>query len=417
MKLLILEDSQGLAKILALQIKKSIDIEIDLAYTLAEAKALIERRTYALAVVDLHLPDSQEDQIVDYFVDKSLPIIIMTGSYDEKLQAHISQKRIIDYIVKESTETIHYLIDKIHRVLKNQNHLALIVDDSRTYRKQIKQILDTQLLNTITAEDGEEALELLRTHPNITLVITDYNMPKVDGLELITDIRKLYKKESFPILGISSDVESSIKFLKHGVNDFIKKPFFKEEMSTRVNNLLDALENVQSLKNIANTDFLTGVSNRKHFYQEMGAYYHKAKRDKTPLALIMIDIDHFKKVNDTHGHDIGDKVIQSLANTIQENIKGRDIIARFGGEEFCIALKDIQALAAFKFFDALRERISQLSIMIGDATEIRYTISAGIVTNYHDNLEEMVVESDKQLYHAKNSGRNKVCIDTELTLA
>lgn len=415
MKLLILEDSHALAKIIAIKISKSLELEIDIAGTMQEAKELTEKNHYLLALLDLHLPDAEGDEIVDYFIDKDIPSIIMTASLNQELQKSISKKKIIDYVLKDRAESIDYMIATINRVLKNKSHTILIVDDSEVYRRQIQNILSTQLINTITAKDGLEALEIIRDNYNITMVITDYHMPNVDGLELALTLRKEHKKDRFPIIGISTDEETSVTFLKYGVNDFIRKPFFKEELSTRVNNTLDALENVQLLHNFANTDFLTQVSNRKHFYHDMGMYYEKAKKDKTPFALAMIDIDLFKQVNDTYGHDVGDDVIKILAKTIKDNIKGQDIVARFGGEEFCVVLKDIPAEPALKFFESLREKIAAILITADEENEISFTVSIGVATNYHDSLEEMVVSSDNHLYEAKKNGRNRVC--SELTRA
>jgi len=416
MKLLIVEDSHALAKIIAIKISRSLDLKIDIARTMQEAKELTDKSHYLLALLDLHLPDAEGVEIVDYFIDKNIPSIIMTASVDQELQKNISKKKIIDYVLKDRAESIDYMIATINRVIKNKSHTILIVDDSEVYRRQMKSILSTQLINTITAHDGLEALEIMRNNYDITMVITDYHMPKVDGLELALTLRKEHKKDRLPIIGVSTDKESSVTFLKYGVNDFVRKPFFKEELSTRVNNTLDALENVQLLHNFANTDFLTQVSNRKHFYHEMGMYYNKAKKDKTPFALAMIDIDFFKQVNDTYGHDVGDDVIKILAKTIKDNIKGRDIVARFGGEEFCVVLKDIDAIPALKFFESLREKVATIRITVDEEKEISFAISMGVSTTYYDSLEEMIINSDRHLYEAKRNGRNKICSDQDLVL-
>ncbi len=417
MKLLILEDSIALAKILSIKISKELEMEIFIANSFAQAKKLIQEHHFTIATLDLYLTDAQEDEIVDYFLDKSIPSIIMTGSSDVELQERISKKDIIDYVLKDRAESIDYMIDHIKRVLKNQSYTVLIVDDSASYRAQIQKVLSTQLLNTITASNGEEALKVLRDNKDISLLVTDYNMPIVNGLDLAITIRKERKKDQFPIIGISSDDITSITFLKHGVNDFIRKPFLKEELSTRVNNTLDAMENIQKLNTFANTDYLTQVANRKAFYYDMQSYYRTSKHNNTPFALAMIDIDLFKQVNDTYGHDIGDEVIKTLARTIKENIKGRDIVARFGGEEFCVVLKDIPHESALMFFESLKEKISTLRIRVDDTTEISFTVSIGVTTEYHDSLEDMIHHSDQLLYEAKRSGRNRVCSNPQPALA
>ena len=417
MKMIIVEDSSTLAKIIAHKISSEIEIEVHIANDMKSAKEMILKDHYLIALLDLHLPDAEGEEVVDFFIEKHIPPIIMTSSLDKDLQDSIAQKKIVDYVLKNRSESIDYIIHVINRTLKNKVHKVLVVDDSIVYLKEICAILETQLLNTVTAKNGQEALEKIREDKDISLVITDYNMPIVDGLELVLALRKSYKKDELPIIGMSAEKETSISFLKYGVNDFIRKPFFKEEFSSRVNNTLESIENIQKLHSFANTDFLTGVANRKYFYTQMHKYYKKSKMEEKPFAVAMIDIDFFKKVNDTYGHDAGDEVIRTLAHTIKDNIKGRDIVARFGGEEFCVVLKDIEALPAMKFFESIREKVASLTVDIGKGNFIDFTISIGVATEYNDNLNEMVTQSDHQLYNAKNSGRNIVCCDKELTLA
>ena len=419
MKILIVEDSTILAKIISNQISNNVDIdlEVHIASDLHMAKDMIEKNYYALALLDLHLPDAEGEEIVDFFIEKNIASIVMTASIDEKLQESIAKKKIVDYVLKNRSESIDYIVHVINRTLKNKAHKVLVVDDSIIYIKEISSILNTQLLNTVTAKNGQEALEMIREDKDITLVVTDYHMPVVNGLELILALRKSHKKDELPIIGMSSEKDTSIAFLKYGANDFIRKPFFKEEFSSRVNNTLESIENIQKLHSFANTDFLTGVANRKYFYNEMKNYYKKNKIENNPFVVAMIDIDFFKKVNDTYGHDAGDEVIRVLAHTIKDNIKGRDIVARFGGEEFCVVLKDIDAKPAIKFFESIREKIASLQVDIGKENFIEFTISIGVATEYNESLDEMVIQSDQQLYIAKKSGRNIVCCDKELLLA
>jgi len=252
-------------------------------------------------------------------------------------------------------------------------------------------------------------MKIIRANQDITVVITDFEMPNVNGLELVLALRRSYRKYELPIIGVSTQKENAIEFLKYGVNDFIRKPFFKEELQTRVNNTLDAIENVKKLNDFANTDFLTGVANRKFFYSSAGEYFIKSKITNEPFALAMFDIDHFKKINDTYGHDVGDEVIKMLAKTIKDNIKGQDIVARFGGEEFCVLLKNIEASASYRFFENLRKKISELKVSINGEEVLGFSVSIGVATQREATLDQMIKTSDLCLYEAKNNGRNRVC--------
>ncbi len=409
MKIIIVEDSRVLAKIIAKRIVEVTSMQADIANDLEHAKILIDKNRYAFALLDLHLPDAEGTEIVDLFLEHKIPSIVMTSSLDNDLHQMIREMPIVDYVIKNRSESIDYIINLVSRVLKNRQHKALIVDDSAVYRKEVERLLNLQLIKTITAKDGEEALKILYDTPDITLVVTDYELPNINGLEVVLAIRKLKKKYELPIIGISSQKENSIQFLKHGVNDFVRKPFFKEELSTRVNNTIDSVENIQKLHNFANTDFLTGIANRKYFYSKVEEYYTKSKLSKEPFSIAMIDIDFFKKINDTYGHDVGDRVIQTLAKTLKDNIKGQDVVARFGGEEFCIFLKNISKEASLKFFESIREKIEELKIEVDKNKTLSFTVSIGVSTTPRKNLNDMIIDSDKALYEAKNCGRNRVC--------
>ncbi len=410
MKVLIVEDSKVLANVLARKIQAIDGITVDVKNNMRETYVALDCNHYDLILLDLHLPDAEEEMLVDIFLERELPTVVMTSSLNHELREQISRKDIIDYVLKNRSESIDYLVHLVNRLYKNRSHTILVVDDSAIYRHEIQKTLNKYMLRTIIAKNGQEALDLERENENISLVITDYEMPKVDGLEVVLSLRQKYKKYELPIIGVSTQKENAIAFLKYGVNDFIRKPFFKEELSTRVNNTLDSIENVKKLNDYANTDFLTGVANRKYFYAQVTDYFAKAKIKHESFAIAMLDIDYFKLINDNYGHDIGDKVIKTLAQTIKDNIKGQDIVARFGGEEFCVLLKDIHKEAAFSFFESLRKKISRQKIEL-DNDHIRFTVSIGVATNPQKDLDATIKQSDLALYQAKNSGRNKVCVD------
>ena len=417
MRVLIVEDSRLISKVLSKKIEDTTQLSVDIAKSLDEAKSYLEKNSYILALLDLHLPGSDPKDVVEFFIQKhDIPSILMTSSTDKELKEEVYQRKIIDYVIKNRSESIDYIVHLVDRLIKNKNHVALVVDDSRVYQKEISQILNKHLIRTVVANDGEEAIQIMRNNKDISIAIIDYEMPRYNGLELVLSIRKSYKKYELPIIGVSIKKENAIVFLKHGVNDFLRKPFFKEELQTRVNNTLDSIENVQKLNNYANTDFLTGVANRKYFSSHAEEYFVQSHQSQEPFAVAMFDIDHFKKINDTYGHDVGDEVIKTLALTIKDNIKGQDIVARFGGEEFCVLLKNIEPNAAHSFFESLRKKIESLKMSIYGEEVFGFTVSIGLATKREKTLKQMITKSDQCLYEAKNNGRNMVCSDLRCEL-
>ncbi|MDD5371815.1 MAG: diguanylate cyclase [Sulfurimonas sp.] len=409
-RILIVEDNKTLAKLIAKKISTELDFEVDVAYSLSEVKLFLSRYSYFLTLLDINLPDAPNGEVVDYVLEKKNHAIVLSGNIDKDFRTKMLKKNIIDYVNKSGVNDVNYIIQTIKRVQKNQNHKILVVDDSVIFRKQMQSMLENMFFKVITVAHGEEALGILSTTPDISLVLTDYHMPVLNGLELTHEIRKTYTKNDLTIIVVSSDndEETTALFLKNGANDYIKKPFSKEEFSCRINNSIEALENIYAITNHANRDFLTGLYNRRYFFDNMRTYFEKAINENEHFAIAMINIDHFKKINDTYGHDAGDKAINTLADILRANTNQNDIVSRFGGDEFCVVIKNSLSVTSLKVLENLREKV-QNSVTVSDkGEEIKFTISIGAAINHEDTLDESVNQADMMLYNAKQNSRNQV---------
>lgn len=412
-RILIVEDNKTLAKLISKKIEFSLKFKVDVAYSLAEAKLFLKRYKYFLNILDIHLPDAQSGEVVDYAIKKDNRIIVLSSNIDKKFRQRILKKNIIDYVTKSGVNDINYIIQTIKRLKKNQNHTVMVVDDSMVFRKQMQGMLKNLFFKVITVAHGEEAIAMINTKNDINLVLTDYNMPVMDGLELTAKIRKEYNKNEMAILAVSSNKDNEINalFLKQGANDYITKPFSKEEFSCRVNNAIEALENIQIVTNHANRDYLTGLYNRKYFLNSMNDYEDEIKESGEKFAIAMINIDNFKIINDTHGHEIGDKVIIAVSEILRTGTNHRDVVARFGGEEFCIVLKNINRYSAVDIFERIREEVENFSFIVDKDNAIKCTISLGVAINSDEPVQEVVDQADMMLHNAKNAGRNRVVIE------
>ncbi len=410
MNLLLVEDNRSLAKLVAQKIKSKLNLHIDIAYTLAEAKELVKQKEYSLSLLDLNLPDAPNGEVVGYIYSKQIPAIVLTASLDEEVRQKILKKDVIDFVTKTSVNDVLYIVSKIERLLANRRHKVMVVDDSQLVRRKLSKLLRNQMFQVIEADDGEDALRKIDHDPDVRMVITDYNMPKMDGFDLTLRLRETYGKEELAIIAISSDESElvSSKFLKFGATDFLKKPFSTEEFNCRINNTIENLENIETILQMANRDYMTGAYNRRYFFDKMEPYYKKALEENKHIAIAMLDIDKFKSINDTYGHKAGDEAIKALANLLMDSTKGSDMVARFGGEEFCVLLKDISREDAFKFFEELRLKIVGMDVPVTESESVNFTVSIGVVTAKEDTLEQMINESDLKLYQAKNEGRNRV---------
>lgn len=410
-KILIVEDNKALAKLIAKKMEDKVEMDIDIAHSLAEAQAfLTDPKEYFIALLDLNLPDAPNGEVVDYVISKGLPSIVLTGSMDEATRESFIHKDIVDYVYKGNMDDINYIFRIINRLSKNRQYKVMVVEDSAPFRSALKKILTSLQFQVFTAAHGEEAMNYFTDNPDIKLALCDYRMPVKDGLEVLKEIRAIGDKNQIGVLMMTSPSENvnGVIFLKNGANDFIAKPFVKEELICRVNNTIEAMENINQIADFANKDFLTGVYNRRYFYENMNEYVAYAEEHMEPYVVAMLDIDHFKKINDTHGHNSGDKVLKTLAKKLIDETKGDDLIARFGGEEFCIILKDISNEDAVKFFVNLRANIANCKVQL-KKEQISFTVSIGVAFSRSDyRLDELLELADEALYRAKENGRNRV---------
>jgi len=409
-RILIVEDNKTLAKLIAKKIHDSLPYEVDVAYSLKEAKLFLHKYNYFITLLDINLPDAPNGEVVDYVLKKGERVIVLSANIDKDFRKKMLEKHIIDYVNKRGIDDINFIIQSLKRLEKNSKHKVLVVDDSMIFRKQISKFLTNLFFDVYAVAHGEEAISMLKENPDISLMITDYNMPVMNGLELVHELRKERDKNDLCIIAISSnnDEEVNALFLKEGANDYIKKPFSKEEFSCRVNNSIESLENIQIITNHANRDYLTGLYNRRYFFENMKFYTDELEHTHEKYAVAMIDIDHFKKINDKYGHDTGDKVITQLSEILISGTSHTDLVARFGGEEFCIVLKNINKTSAVDVLERIRKAVESYLFYSSDQESIQFTVSIGLAFSDEECLNDAINHADMMLYKAKQSGRNQV---------
>jgi diguanylate cyclase (GGDEF)-like protein len=302
------------------------------------------------------------------------------------------------------------------------NFPVLIVDDNPIIQKMMCLSLSKAGYEVASAENGRDALRKLdaKFYP---IVITDWMMPEMDGLELCRSIRNLcLDSYIFIILLTSKDSKDDIiKGLEAGADDYLTKPVNQPELMARLNTGVRILKLERSLKKaneeiriLSITDHLTGCYNRGYIGEHLPREIKRAHRYKHPLAIIISDIDNFKKVNDSYGHQAGDHVLREFVRLLKESIRSNvDWVARYGGEEFLIALPETDLKGAMVLAEKLKIVVSENRIVYRDKI-IRITASFGVtgfetLTACDDIVVENIInKADKYLYQAKQEGRNKV---------
>ncbi len=310
---------------------------------------------------------------------------------------------------------------------KNQRPLPhiLLVEDSPTTTAMLSKYLSGRY-HLVHAEDGEAAWKMLKDKPDIELVITDINMPRLTGQQLLVRIRKHKDKriKNLPVIVMTTaedDVDRNLAFL-NGANDFITKPIDEMELQARVKvhhqlarTIRELEESRKALAEQATTDPLTKLKNRRAFFENGTKYLSMGRRYHTDTSIIVADIDHFKKVNDTYGHQVGDEALVAVANILTELTRTEDTVARIGGEEFAILLPDTNRLGTAVLAERIRVAVERERLIVGDKI-LSLTISIGIASigeESVDAIDQLLSIADKRLYLAKNNGRNRICVNDE----
>lgn len=410
-KILIVEDNKALAKLIAKKMEDNTEMQVDVAHSLAEAQAFLTKaKDYFITLLDLNLPDAPNGEVVDFVASKGLPIIVLTGSMDDKTRETFMDKDIVDYVYKGNMSDVNYIFHMIDRLKNNKQYKVMVVEDVMQTRNDVKKILQNLQFQVFTAAHGEEAMNYFADNPDIKLVVSDYGMPVKDGLEVLKELREQKDKNELGVIMMTSANEnvSGAVFLKNGANDFIAKPFLKEELICRVNNTIENMENINKIANFANKDFLTGLFNRRYFYDDMQEYLASLEENPMPYAVAVIDVDGLKNINDKYGQDSGDKILKLLAKKLIDDTKSSDIAARFGGGEFCVLLKNVSQEDAVKFFVGLRAAIASNPVNIKNES-VKISVSIGVTFGKSDyNVDEILELADEALYRAKQNGRNRV---------
>jgi two-component system cell cycle response regulator len=296
----------------------------------------------------------------------------------------------------------------------------LVIDTDQRHAERIKGYLTPEHDVDILTQPADAVFQVTGAHYELALVamaLTDF-----DPLRVCSQIRTLEHTRNLPIILVAdeSDKPKVVRALDLGVNDFILRPVERNELAARVRTQIRrqryALELRQSVTNtmaLAVTDDMTGLYNRRYFDRHLGVMLGKAQTQDRDMALMILDIDHFKSVNDTYGHDIGDAVIREFAVRLKRNIRGIDLACRFGGEEFVVLMPDTDFRQAELIAERVRQSIGDRVFDVGAGRPLSVTVSAGVTLNESasDSPESLIKRADVALYRAKREGRNRVVFD------
>jgi two-component system cell cycle response regulator len=416
-----------------------------------EALAICERAECDIVLLDIMMPDMDGFEVCRQLKKNAsthhIPVVIVTAldhpsdrlrgldaGADDFLTKPVSDVALIARV--RSLARLKMMTDELRmRALTSQEigiqnresdavadsgkkGRILVVDDRQASCERIASMLVSE--HSVDLEgDPSEAL-FHAAEGNYDLVIVSLTLENFDGLRLCSQLRSLERTRNIPILAIAEGEDNSrmIRGLEIGVNDFLQRPIDRNELLARVRTQIRKKryterlrDNVQLSIEMAITDALTGLYNRRYMENHLATLIDQAASRGKPLALLVLDIDHFKSVNDTYGHDAGDDVLREFALRMRKSIRGLDLACRYGGEEFVIVMPETDMNVATAVAERLRRRIASEPFSIQQGTgSIEVTISIGIATldAPSDNGTNILKRADQALYQAKRDGRNRV---------
>lgn len=319
--------------------------------------------------------------------------------------------------------------------LAEKKPLIMLVEDSMLFQKYLTNLVNLNGYDSISVTDGLAAIELLYTlRPD--LILLDINLPGMDGYDVCSHIRNTPSMNDIPIIFITSneDDDAIVKGFEVGGNDYVIKPIVPIILQARIKNQLavvhskemmnryiDQLETLNDklklekeyTEQLANRDYLTRAYNRRYLQDKLGLLQSMKPNNRHVFSLAIIDIDDFKKINDTYGHDAGDYVLKELVLLLNRHLRQHDLLSRWGGEEFMILLPDTDDELAYNLLEHLRTLVHQHRF-IYNKKALPISFTAGISSTHTSCCEKIFIHVDEALYFGKRHGKNRVIIYKEL---
>lgn len=296
--------------------------------------------------------------------------------------------------------------------MNNEKAVIWLVDDADITHRVIKLTLPGCQIRSFFS--GEEVLDLIETNdyefPD--MILLDLLMGDISGFDVLEKLMGIIEFREIPVIVLSTKeaIDDKVKGLEMGATDYIVKPFYEKEFSARFRVHLRIKKNMDALRRKVILDFLTNAYNKRHFFAKLQKQFSIFKRHQTPISLIFFDIDHFKGINDTYGHLVGDFVLKELCNEVKAIIRREDDLFRYGGEEFIIIVPFVSKANVVKMAQKIRQGIMDKTFSYNDEP-IKITLSIG-VASLPDDLENDMMAllelADQRMLRAKKSGRNRV---------
>ncbi len=410
-RIYVVEDEPAFAEELKIQLGY-FGYQVSVFHNPADFRRAMQSNPDVVVLMDVLFHDSSQDGIeiikeIQQGRDIPVPVFFLTAQDDFAMRLEAVRAGSIAYLRKPVN--IGTLLDKLDVLtshLPPVPYRVLIVDDSEAFTAYCATILEKVGMEVRVLNNTLNIIDILHEFAP-DLILIDIYMPECNGMELAKVLRQMDTFDSIPIVFLSaeSDLDTQLYAMGLGADDFLTKPIQPQHL---VSSISSRVRRSLKLRSFMVRDSLTGLFNHTAIKDQLSHEVAQTKRRETPLVFAMIDIDYFKRVNDTYGHPAGDRVIKSLARLLKQRLRETDMIGRYGGEEFAVILSNTDGLTAMKVLEAIRQDFSQLRHQ-ADGEEFSVTFSCGVAdVSQFDDPARLVNAADKALYKAKHAGRNQV---------
>jgi len=388
------------------------------ATNLTQAREAVARKWPDVVLLDLYSNSVTSGlDLLALTTSYRLPVLVLMGESDFAERVKIT--RLGGQILGPKPVLAASVLAAVTEVLEQSNIIQakiLIVDDDPQMLEMLRTLLEPWGFK-LTLLDNPQHFWVALSQSNPDLLILDVEMPQFSGIDLCQVVRNDSQWSELPVLFLSAhrDAETVNRVYTAGADDYMSKPILGPELIARV---LNRLERTHSLRKLAETDILTGVANRRKSVQEFTRLLHLAKRQDQPLCFVILDLDHFKQINDQYGHDAGDQVLNRFGTLLKQNFRSEDVIARWGGEEFVVGLYDVTRNQSQLRVTELQQIMHQQEFTSASGQKFRVTFSGGIA-EYPENgkeLQALYRSADAALSQAKAEGRNRVLTSSLTTV-
>lgn len=416
---LLVEGSRMFSTAIRFRLESELGVQVTHCADMASLRSVLdgEAANFALAVVDITLPGAADCEALDHLLRCDIPPIVFTGSFGEEMRRRVLARDVLALIVKDSAAGIQQIVSTVDRTLAG-NRAGILVLEAAPAENSLVSLLRRRRFTALAACDGAGVLELLDTQRDIDVVVIDLDHADGDGLLLLSEIRRRHSDIGVRVVGLCGrDDDTALRFLRTGGDECIRMPCCPEELACRLLRLASTQKRFQALNLLASRDYLTEVYNRRYFFVAGKRLVDQAVRRGAQAAIALVDIDHFKRLNDTYGHEVGDCVLKAVSRQLRARLGDRHLLARLGGEEFGILFSGLDLAASVATCDALRAELAAAPIE-ADGEPVTITVSMGIAAiEGQEAFDNHVNAADQYLYMAKHAGRNQVFSEMSLPRA